>query len=142
MAIDGNVTREAGETVTLKEHIEAVLAAKELRDEQRYTALQTLMATELSAAEKAVHKSETSIERRFEAVNEFRATLSDQAAHFVTRSELEVLRQQWRESTETLAARLDKSEGRSMGITSGWGYLIGAVTLAGTVIAAIFALTH
>jgi hypothetical protein len=42
----------------------------------------------LVSAEKAVGKAEVATEKRFESVNEFRAQLSDQAAHFSTRDEL------------------------------------------------------
>jgi hypothetical protein len=43
----------------------------------------------LDAAEKAVLKAEQASEKRFEGVNEFRETLSDQAASFVTRNEVD-----------------------------------------------------
>ncbi len=58
--------------------------------EARQTALET--ATEairaaLRAAETAVNKSETSTEKRFEGVNEFRQQLADQTRSFPTRDE-------------------------------------------------------
>jgi hypothetical protein len=43
----------------------------------------------LTAADKALMKAEAATEKRFEGVNEFRATLSDQAATFVTREFLD-----------------------------------------------------
>lgn len=46
--------------------------------------------TAMSASEKAVAKAETSTDKRFEAVNEFRAQLSDQAGTFATRNDLDV----------------------------------------------------
>lgn len=125
--------------VALREYIEALLSAKELRDEQRFQAQSAAITAAMGAAEKAVTKAEAAAERRFESVNEFRATLSDQAATFVTRTELEVLREQWRETAATFAARLDTAEGHAGGLTSGWGYLIGAVTLVGAVIAVVLA---
>lgn len=39
------------------------------------------------AMEKAIEKEETAINHRFESVNEFRATLSDQAANLLARDE-------------------------------------------------------
>lgn len=48
------------------------------------------VSTAMSASEKAVAKAETSTDKRFEAVNEFRAQLSDQAATFATRNDLDV----------------------------------------------------
>ena len=46
--------------------------------------------TALVSAEKAVAKAEVAAEKRFESVNEFRAQLTDQAATFPTRNEVDV----------------------------------------------------
>jgi hypothetical protein len=62
---------------TLKEHLDAMLAE---RDKQ--------ISLALTAAEKAVTKAEVATEKRFESVNEFRLTLSDQTKTFVSRGEL------------------------------------------------------
>ncbi len=43
----------------------------------------------LEAAEKAINKAEQATERRFQSVNEFRQTLTDQAASFMPRAESE-----------------------------------------------------
>jgi hypothetical protein len=69
-------------------------------------------------------------ERRFEGVNEFRKTLSDQAGTFATRDQVEALRT----LMAAMAARLDRQEGRSTGLGAGWGYLVAA---AGVVIAVV-----
>jgi|ERR1051326_2162380 hypothetical protein len=45
----------------------------------------------LTSAEKAITKAETATEKRFEAVNEFRQTLSDQAATFATKEKVDDL---------------------------------------------------
>jgi hypothetical protein len=68
---------EPGWTVeTLKEHYDRVFAQQEKAVEAA-----------LAAAEKAVSKAEDAAEKRFESVNEFRQTLSDQTATFLTRKE-------------------------------------------------------
>lgn len=67
-----------------------------------FNAQQTAMTTALTAAEravqaallsaeKAVGKAEVAAEKRFDAVNEFRAQLADQAATFMPRSEAETI---------------------------------------------------
>src|SRR6185369_3165104 len=58
---------------------EAVAAALEAVKEQSNAAMQ--------AAAKAIDKAELATERRFEGVNEFRQTLSDQARTFMNREE-------------------------------------------------------
>ncbi len=61
---------------TLKEHFDALR-----KDDQG------AVAAALSAAERAAAKADSAMEKRFDAVNEFRATLSDQAAHLLPRAE-------------------------------------------------------
>jgi hypothetical protein len=65
----------------------------------------------LLAAEKAVNKAEAASERRFEAVNEFRGQLADQAKTFLPRAEYTVQHQALDEklgaAVETLSARIE-----------------------------------
>lgn len=49
-----------------------------------------LVETTRSASEKAIDKAQLAAEKRFEGVNEFRATLSDQAATLMPRAESEL----------------------------------------------------
>jgi len=118
-------------SVSLREYVEALLAAKDIRDRQRFDAQgQALSAallaaekavqTALIAAEKAVAKAETANEKRFESVNEFRKTLSDQTASFPSRVELQALA----DRVTDLATRMDKTEGRSGGLSDGMKVLI------------------
>jgi hypothetical protein len=123
--------------VSLRDHIAAQLAAMDLRYQQRFDAQTTAINAALLAAKEAVGKAETATERRFESVNEFRQTLTDQAGTFVARVEFEVERKATAERIRELAARVDKTEGRAGGLHSGWGYLIGAVGLIGAVIALV-----
>lgn len=55
--------------------------------ERRFNDQAKAIDAALAAAEKAVTKAEVSTEKRFDSVNEFRQTLSDQAASFMTRIE-------------------------------------------------------
>lgn len=64
----------------------------------KFVTLETLMnsqaekvALALNAADKAVTKAEIAAEKRFEGVNEFRATLSDQAMLLMPRTEVVAL---------------------------------------------------
>lgn len=53
----------------------------------RFEAAEKLVNASMIAAEKAIDKAEASAERRFESVNEFRSSLSDQASRLISRSE-------------------------------------------------------
>lgn len=131
----------SGEHVTILDHVVALLAEMDLRYQQRFDAQgQALTAallsaekavqTALTAAEKAVAKAETATEKRFEGVNEFRQALSDQTSTFPSRAELDSLR----ERVTDLATRMDKTEGRSTGLSEGTKLLL---QLGGFLIAAI-----
>lgn len=124
-------------SVPLKEHFEKLLAEKDRRDQQRFDASTSAIDFALNAAKEAVTKAESANERRFESVNEFRATLSDQAGTFISRLEFESMRDTTSERIRELTARVDRTEGRSTGLSAGWGFLVGAVTLVGVVIAMV-----
>lgn len=74
---------------TLYLHFKRVIEESDLRHEQRFQAQEKALAAGFAAAEKAVTKAESSAEKRFDSVNEFRGTLSDQVATFVPRREIE-----------------------------------------------------
>ncbi len=54
---------------------------------QRFDAQEKAVAAALAAAKEAVTKAEAAAEKRFDSVNEFRNTLKDQTATFLTRGE-------------------------------------------------------
>ncbi len=129
--------------VPLKEHFESLLADKDKRDQQRYDAQSkaldaALLAADravqaaLQAAEKAVTKAENAAEKRFESVNEFRTTLSDQAAQFLTRSEAEATMANIRERVQELTDRVNRSEGKAGGVSSTMTmvFVIGGLVIA------------
>lgn len=89
---------------TLRKHILA------LREQDRVA-----IAAALNAAERAVAKAEVAADKRFDAVNEFRATLSDQATHLMPRTEAVALIQGLTKDIATLNSRVDKAEGSGNG---------------------------
>lgn len=79
-----------------------LIAASDRRYEQRFmdsnvavnaalAAQEKAVAAALIAANVAVAKAEVAAERRFESQNEFRAQLTDQAATFIRRTEVDAL---------------------------------------------------
>jgi hypothetical protein len=66
--------------------------------------------------------------------NEFRGQLSDQQATFITRTETLARAQSNADKIDSLATRLDRTEGRSGGLNAGWVYLIAGVGLLITVV--------
>lgn len=82
------------------------------------------VAAALTAAKEAVDKAEAAASKRFEATNEFRGQLSDQANTFMPRLEAEQRLGQLRDLID------DVKGTRSEGVKAVWGYLVGALGVA------------
>lgn len=113
--------------VTLREHIEAIIAANDRRYEERFIAANAAVTTAMTAAKEAVLKAEAATESRFAGVNEFRATLSDQQQRFIARSEVEVMRSAMTEKVDGLTKTVERLMAQRQGATTGWGYAVGVV---------------
>jgi hypothetical protein len=130
---------------TLKESVQReILDLRVLLDERYATQTKALDAafvaaekgvvTALASAEKAVTKAELAAERRFEAVNEFRAQLSDQNATFITRVEFDAKLDSLEKQLADLKKVSDQSRGRSGGQAAMYGWIIAAVGLIVSVV--------
>jgi hypothetical protein len=114
---------EARETVSLREYVDIRFAAQE-------SAVQAALAS----AEKAVVKAESAAERRFDSVNEFRATLADQARLLMPRAEAESAMKSLTEKLDALQMRVNARDDRGRGMGDIWGYIVGAVGILALVI--------
>jgi hypothetical protein len=123
---------------SLHDHLTVLMHEADRRHEQRSELQDKAVAAALAAAKEAVSKAELASERRFEGVNEFRATLSDQAATFITRSEVEQRFVTNAEKVDDMQSRLRLIEGRSSGLNAGWGYLVAAIGITTTVVSLAF----
>ena len=144
------------EEISLREYILMLMQERDARYEQRFVAQEKASQSALAAAREAVLKAETATEKRFEGVNEFRKTLSDQTNTFMPRAEYTVQHVALNEKVDAIAAQLTKriednqkaiaesinslnisrggSEGRSIGLNAGFGYLVGAVGVITSII--------
>lgn len=143
--------REGWSIDTALDHMLALMAANDKRYEQRFEASQKALdaaltaqkeATQaafaaqkegisaaLAAADRAVQKAEAASEKRFEGVNEFRATLSDQQRTLIPRAEVDVLVRGLNEKIAQLTKQADAIANERVGIKGGWGYAVGVVGL-------------
>jgi hypothetical protein len=117
--------------------------------EQARLALKDSLAISIITASNAVQKAEIAAEKRFDGVNEFRATLADQQRNLIPRTEVDVLVQGINEKIATQAMFINDQNnrvialaatvsGRSEGTSSGWGYAVGAIGLVIAVMSIIF----
>lgn len=123
---------------TLHNSIISLIEANDRRYAQQFTssqeavlsalnAAQTAVNAALSAAEKAVTKAEIASEKRFDNVNEFRATLADQQRTLMPRTEVELIIQSLRDIASTNAKNIASLSGAKSGMKDGWGYIVGIV---------------
>src|SRR6476469_4903990 len=77
--------------------------------------LRALLDERAVSSEKATTTAMAAAEKRLEGVNEFRAQLTDQAATFVTHTEIDTKIAAMAERIAELRARVDKNEGTSTG---------------------------
>lgn len=113
------------EVTALKEVLLAKLEVQQVqgnerdrRYEERFKATDDKTSLALSASEKAVAKAELATEKRFEGVNEFRATLSDQAARLYPRAEAEAKFRGYDEKFEDVKSQLSTSSGKESAVHS------------------------
>jgi hypothetical protein len=158
MAGETEASVSAWTTDTVLAHLRELIDERDRRYEQRFegqekavaaalAAQEKAVAAALSAADRAVSKAELAAEKRFEAVNEFRGQLADQAGRLLPRSEADVALGGVREKidgltgrVEALGTRLERGEGQRSGLKDGWGYLVGAAGFVATLIAIAYAL--
>ena len=133
---------------SLREYVERVFKEADRRYEQRFADQEKAVSAALAAAEKAVNtalisakeaviKAESASEKRFESVNEFRATLADQSATLISRIEVEGQFKSTNEKVDVVMSRMDRLEGRAGGSNATWAYAIAGVGLLGTIVGII-----
>jgi small-conductance mechanosensitive channel len=154
---------EHWDVYSLKEYVLALLNERLRYYDQRFSegeravtaALQSqkeIATMALNNAERAVAKAEMAAEKRFDAVNEFRATLADQQRTLMPRAEAEIelkgmkallekLETRLTEREAVLVGRVDKVEDRvneratlSKGFQGGWAALVGILGIISLIV--------
>jgi hypothetical protein len=133
--------------ITLKEYLEVLISTNDRRYEQRFNDTKIAVDAALIAADKAVAaalagqkeavtKAEVAAEKRFESVNEFRNTLSDQQRMLLPRLEAEVKFVNIEKNFDSMQkeiSSLRESRANHTGVGTGmkeiWGYIVGAIGL-------------
>lgn len=150
---DGQPSAGGWSVDTLRVHVQSLIDAAAALNTQRFTdtdkavqaalvAQEKAVAAALAAAERAVNKAEMAAEKRADAANEFRGQLADQAARLMPRSEAEQRIATVADKIDALAARVDKTEGRSGGINAGWLIIAAAITAIAAVVSIAVAIGH
>lgn len=102
--------------------------------EAQITALQTAAEIALAAQEKAATKLENQYDRRFDAANEFRATMNDQAGTFITRLEYHTAHDALEDKFDKLNDRMNLREGSAAGRAQLWAFAVAAIATLATIV--------
>ena len=120
----GGVSR--AELLNLKELILSLLAARSTE----MAALKELIFARFTSIDKSLEKTAQEIKDRFTTVNEFRATLSDQATTFVTKDKFDTMCEALRSRIETLEKERARSEGKASTSSVYISYIFIAISIA------------
>jgi UDP-N-acetylglucosamine transferase subunit ALG13 len=131
---DGNTNFGKQDGVDLKTLLEArvdnvktLIDANDKNYNQRFENVIQATAQALAASDRAVSKAETASEKRFDAVNEFRATLADQQRNLMPRLEVEIVTKGMNERIEKVENAIILQAGKGQGMSYLWGYIVGVV---------------
>ena len=98
-----------------------LMSERDRRYADKFEAADEKNTQALTSSKEAVSKAETATEKRFDAVNEFRKTLSDQATNFVSRAEFSAKLDAMADKLEGLRLLFSERKGHSLGTTATLG---------------------
>ena len=128
MMADDQRTPSGGWTVdTALQHVLSLVGSNDHRYEQRFIDQERAVTMALAAAKEAVIKAEQAAEKRFDAVNEFRATLADQQRTLMPRAESDRAFAATAEKIAALEKQFDALVAERQGIKGGYGYAVGII---------------
>lgn len=111
--------------------LEEKVASIDRLTQLEFSAQEKSVSAALAASEKAILKAEVSGDKRFELLNEFRQQSKDKDETFCTLLAHDDLTKR----VTVLASRIDQSQGEGKGLQLGWSILLGAIVIAGTILA-------
>lgn len=126
--------------ITLREYVDNRFEALEKSIAAALTAQKEAGAAALAAAERAVAKAESSADKRFDSVNEFRAALDDNFRTLMPRAESEQARAIINEKIDALTARVNQRDDRGQGRGDVWGFIVGAAGFIAALISIAYAI--
>lgn len=128
------------DTVSLRDYIERRFQDQEIAVTAALSSAEKAVNAALVAAQTAVAKAETASEKRFDAVNEFRQTLSDQTATFIPRAEADIKFDAMTKEIDELKSSRDTISGANHGSAVTVGKIIAIIGVSITVMTFIISL--
>ncbi len=123
-----NSAHETGWTLeTLRIHLEGAIKSSSTHLEERIKSVADTAQAAAQNADKAVSKAEVAAEKRFESVNEFRNTLSDQQRNLMPRDEANIRFEALTHELRGAQRILETMRAEQKGVVGGWGYSVGVI---------------
>lgn len=119
---------------TAMEHLEGSIASLGKRMDDRFAAQEKAIETATKAATASAEKEAGNAEKWRAASNEWREAMNDRENRFVSKDELNPKLKNLEDKIDQLRESRDKQVGWGSGVSSAWGYLIGAILLAGALV--------
>jgi hypothetical protein len=116
----------------LRTDLEAFKKLMEERDRritERFQAMDEKTSLALTSSKEAVAKAETATEKRFDAVNEFRGQLKDQASTLLPRAEAEAKFRSFDDKLDDLKKSRDEGQGKTTGVGASWGVVAAVIVI-------------
>jgi hypothetical protein len=124
--------------VTLRQHLEAIIASNDARYEQRFKAQETAVAAAFAAQEKAIaaalsavkeatERLASAFEVRMANTNEWRGTVESRDRLFMPRAEAEAIINSVKSQLDALTLAFREQRSNSSGMNSGWSLAIAVV---------------
>jgi len=91
--------------------------------------LKELIGQSLTAADRALQKAESTSEKRFDSVNEFRGAMGDMQKHFIRSDVVESRLGAMDEKLNELFRWREAQKGRGNALADVWGWVVAAATI-------------
>lgn len=128
------------EEIAILTHILALLHEQDRRYTERFHEQEKATAAAFLASKDAVSKAEIATEKRFDAANEFRAQLTDQAATFMPRNEHQTLYDALTTRIVRLEVQDSAQAGKTLGIAATIGYIIAVIAVTASIVTLVVSL--
>ncbi len=120
------------------EVLRTLIDANDKNYNQRFDNVVEATKSALASSDRAVSKAEMASEKRFDAVNEFRATLADQQRNLMPRAEVEIITKSLIERIEKIEDKQTINEGKGFGVQQGWGWAVAILMFIIAIVGFIF----
>ncbi len=128
--------------------IRDLIAAADLRYEQRFRAQETAMGAAFAAQEKAIaaalaavkeatERSAAAFESRMANTNEWRQSVDDKDRLFMPRKEAEAISEALKEKVDAMTVSFREQRSNSSGVSAGWAMAVGVVGLIGIIVSIV-----